>query len=119
MDLCSPLGCFVKEWACYLELHGHRVTQRPHQTEVLVSHDRQGRRYRWLLRCEAGDSLLLSPEDRREVRCQVRLARKSREKCFLVLKFGHPGGKAVIVPSAQAQHLRRLDAAKGGIPWES
>jgi len=24
----------------------------------------------------------------------------------------------VIVPAAQAQHLRRLYAAKGGIPWE-
>jgi hypothetical protein len=36
-----------------------------------------------------------------------------------VVKFGHPGGKAVIVPAAHAQHLRRLDAAKGGIPWES
>ena len=119
MDLRSPLGCFLKEWTCYLELHGHGVKANRNAMDVLLSQDRQGKRYRWLLQCEASDSLLMSPQERRVLRCQVRLARKSREKCFLVVKFGHPGGKAVIVPSAQAQHLRRLDAAKGGIPWES
>ena len=119
MEQYSPLGYFVKEWTCYLELHGHGVKANRNAAGILVSQDRQGNRYRWLLWCEAGDSLLMSPEDRRELRCQVRLARKSRERCFLVVKFGHPGGQAVIVPAAQAQHLRRLDAAKGGIPWES
>jgi len=119
MEQCSPLGCFLKEWTCYLELHGHGVKAKESAMGILVSQDRRGNRYRWSLRCEAGDSLLMLPEDRRKVRCQVRLARKNREKCFLVVKFGYPGGKAVIVPAAQAQHLRRLDAAKGGIPWES
>ena len=118
MEQYSPLGCFLKEWTCYLELHGHGVKANESAMGILVSQDRQGNRYRWLLRCQAGESLLLSLRDRRILRCQVRLARKSREKCFLVVKFGHPGGKAVIVPAAQAQHLRRLDAAKGGIPWE-
>ena len=118
MESHSPLGCFTQEWTCYLEMHGHEAKANRNVADVLVSQDRQGDRYRWLLRCEASDSLMLSPEDRRDLRCQVRLARKSREKCFLVVKFGHPGGKAVIVPAAQAQHLRRLDAAKGGIPWE-
>ena len=119
MEQYSPLGCFLKEWTCYLELHGHDVKACKSPADILVSQDRRGNRYRWLLRCEAGDSLLMSPEDRRILRCQVRLARKSREKCFLVVKFGHPGGKAVIVPAAEAQHLRRLDAATGGISWES
>jgi hypothetical protein len=118
MEPYSPLGCFEKEWTCYLELHGHSVKAKRKATHVLLSQDRQGNRYRWLLQCEARDSLLLSPEDRRVLRCQVRLARKSREKCFLAVKLGHPAGKAVIVPTAQAQHLRRLDAAKGGIPWD-
>jgi hypothetical protein len=119
MEPYSPLGCFEKEWTCYLELHGHGMKANRNAADILVSQDRQGNRYRWLLRCEPSDSLLLSSEDRRDLRCQVRLARKSREKCFLVVKFGHPGGKAVIVPAAQAQHLRRLEGAKGGIPWES
>jgi hypothetical protein len=117
MEPYSPLGCFVKEWTCYLEMHGHGVKANRNAADILVSQDRRGNRYRWSLRCEADDSFLLSPVDRRVLRSQVRLARRSREKCFLVVKFGHPGGKAVIVPAAQAQHLRRLDAAKGGIPW--
>ena len=118
MDLCFPLGFFAKEWTCYLELHNHTVRPDCDAPGVLRSKDHHRVKYRWLLRCESSDSLLLSPEDRRVLRCQVRLVRRSREKCFLVVKFGHPGGKAVIVPVAQAQHLRRLDAAKGGIPWE-
>ena len=119
MEQYSPLGCFGKEWTCYLELHNHTVHPGRDAPSVLRSQNHHGVKYRWLLRCEAGNSLLMSPEDRRDLRCQVRLARKNREKCFLVVKFGHPGGKAVIVPAVQAQHLKRLDAAKGGIPWES
>jgi hypothetical protein len=117
MNEWSPLDCLTEEWTCYLENHGHRVV-RQSESSILLSRDRQGLRYRWLLRCEEADSVLLSGGDRKCIRRQNRLARHAGEKCFLVVKFGRRGGKAVIVPAAQAGTLRRLSANVGGIPWE-
>jgi hypothetical protein len=114
----SPLSCFAEEWVCYLEAHGHCVTRPPDETDLVLSHDQHGRRYRWLLRCEDDDSMLVSVADRRILRCQVRLARRAGERCYLAVKFGHPAGKAVVLPAKQARHLTRLHSNMGGIPWE-
>jgi hypothetical protein len=119
MEQCSPLGCFVKEWTCYLELHGHRVMSDPRAPDLLRSRNPQGKRYRWMIRCEAGNSVFLSEADCRTIRCHLRAARKASEQCFLVVKFGYPAGTALIIPASKAQSIRLLVASKGGIPWES
>jgi hypothetical protein len=113
-----PPECFTREWTCYLELHGHDVVAHPGNSATLFSCDKRGQRYRWLLRCEQSDSILLSPTERKEIRGQNRSARKFGESCFLVVSFGHPGGKVIAVPAAQASAMRRLSAEAGGIPWD-
>ena len=115
-----PTDRFEREWAWYLEIHGHRVTRRrPRASGVVRSRGKRGHRYRWLLRSEAGDSVLLSAAARKELRRQHRLARKAGEQCFLVLKFGYPVGRAVALPAAQACRMRRVCADKGGVPWDA
>ena len=118
MDEYSPLECFLREWTCYLEQHGHQVRQHPGQPDVVLSVNGRRTRYRWLIRCTEDDSLLLTAARRKEIRRQNRLARNAGEQCFLVVKFGHPGGHAVVVPAGQAIRLRGLSAEKGGIPWD-
>jgi hypothetical protein len=113
----SP-GCFVREWTCYLELHGHRVKQVAGNPGVLISLNGKRHRYRWLLKCVDGDSMLLTPGQRKAVRAQARLAKRARQQCFVVVKFTHPVASAVVVPAAQALRMRRLTSEKGGIPWD-
>jgi len=117
MDELTPPECFAEEWTRYLANHGHRAV-RQSESSILLSRDARGLRYRWLLRSEDADSVLLSDADRKCIRRQSRLAQRAGEKCFLVVRFGHPGGKAVIMPAAHAGTLRRLSAEVGGIPWE-
>ena len=118
MDEYLPLSCFTREWVCYLEQHGHRVRQQAGHLDALVSRNGKGRGYRWLLRCSEDDSLLLDAPNRKEIVRQARLARRAGEECFVVVKFGHPGGTAVVVPADQAVKVKRLCAATGGIPWD-
>ena len=84
-----------------------------------MSVDREGHGYRWLLRCADGDVFMLQVRDRRTVRAQARLARRAGQRCFVVVKFGHPGGSAVVVPAAKAMRNGCLSAERAGIPWGS
>jgi hypothetical protein len=114
-----PSDRFRREWASYLESHGHRVTQGLEEGPAEVqSQDGRGRQYRWLVRSEAGDSVLLGAAERKQLRRQMRLARRARERCFLVVKFGSPVGRVVALPAAQALRRKRVSAATGGIPWD-
>ena len=117
MDRYSPLGCFIQEWICYLELHQHRVkaTKWP---DVLVSRNCKGRRYRWLVKCTDEEIIHLTAAHQREVRSQVRVARQAGEQCYLVVKFGHPGGSAIAVPAATAAKAGWLSSSRGAIPWD-
>ena len=85
----------------------------------MKSRDESGQRYRWLLRSEMGDSVLLSVAERKELRKQRRLARKAGEQCFLVLRFGNLAGRAVALPVARACKMKRVSANMGGIPWDA
>jgi len=114
----SLILCFAREWAGYLEKHGHRVRQLSNSPEMLISRNGQGIRYRWLIRCVEGGSILLTVVDRKGIRRQMRLAQKYKELCFLVVKFGHPDGKAIVLPAAVAIKIKRLTSDRGGIPWD-
>jgi len=112
-------NCFEREWVWYLENHGHRVLKRRPGSGVVKSKDKNGQRYRWLLRSDAGDSVLLSVAERKELRRQRRLAQKAGERCFLVLRFGNLTGRAVALPVSRACKMKRVSANMGGIPWDA
>lgn len=114
-----PTACFEREWVWYLENHGHRVLKRRPGSGVVKSRDEHGQRYRWILRSETGDSVLLSVAERKELRRQRRLAKKACERCFLVVRFGHLAGRAVALPVARACKMKRVSANMGGIPWDA
>jgi len=118
MDESSPLSCFAEEWAGYLEQHGHRVYRVPFFPDIMTSVNGKEKRFRWFLLCVADESILLTAPHRKELRRQLRIARNFREQCFLVVKFGHPAGKAVVIPTTLAVKLKRLTSETGGIPWE-
>ena len=117
MDEFSPVACLVKEWAGYLEQHGHQVEKPTDAPRMLLSRNGRGRRYRWLLRCVEGDSVLLTVVDRKRICRQLRLAQISGETVYMVIKFEEPSGKVLIVPAAEAGKVKRLSSDKGGIPW--
>lgn len=118
MDKATPAEYFSREWICYLEQHGHHVGQGSAGPDVLVSRNGRGRGYRWLLRCTDADSILLTDADRKEMRRQIRLARNARQQCFVATKFGHPGGKALVMPAVEATAARRIRSDRGSVPWE-
>ena len=118
MDEHSPLFFFAEEWAGYLEQHGHQVHRIPFYPDIMRSLNGQGKRFRWYLLCVEGDSILLTAQHRKELRRQLRLAQNFQEQCFLVVKFGHPGGKAVVIPNTMAIKVKRLTSDTGGIPWD-
>jgi len=114
----AALGCFAREWAHYLQHHGHRLSRPDDARGTLRSVNGQRQRYRWVLLTAEEDSLLLSDPQRKHIRSQARLARRARERCYVVVKFGHPGGKALAVPAEQALAMRRLRSDWAGIPWD-
>lgn len=117
MDQYSPAACLVKEWARYLEQHGHQVKTPINAPAMLLSLNGRGRRYRWLLRCVEDDSVLLTVVDRKRICRQLRLAQISGETVYMVVKFKEPSGKVLVVPAAEAVKVKRLSSDKGGIPW--
>jgi len=118
MDEYLPLACFVREWACYLEQHGHRVKQLSKYPSILVSRNGKGQAYRWLLWCVQANDLLLMEDQLRTIRAHARLAKKTRQQCFVVVKFEHPVGSAVATPAAQAVKVKFISSNKGAIPWD-
>ena len=49
---------------------------------------------------------------------EARLARRSKEDCYLVAAFGRPVEKVVVLPANKAVRMKRITAQRGGIPWE-
>ena len=118
MDGHQPIDCFMEEWRCYLGQHGQRHKTLSRRPGILVSRNGRGRRYRWLLWCVEGNDVLLAEDQLRTIRVQARLAKKMQQQCFVVIKFGHPGGCAVATPAAQAVKVRFISSNRGAIPWD-
>jgi len=118
MERYSPLRGLAEEWAHYLQQHGHQAEKSACAPELLFSRNGQGRRYRWLLRHIEGDSLRLSPADRKALRRQIRLAHNAGEWVYLVVKFEQPAGTLLVIPATEAVKAKRLGSDKAGIPWD-
>jgi hypothetical protein len=114
----SKLACFVRQWVRYLESHGHRTMQASGTPDVCVSRNGRGKGYRWLCRLVGGHWVTIAAAERKEMRRQARLARNAHEKAYLVLRFGPPAGRVVVLPARQALKAKRVSSERGGIPWE-
>jgi hypothetical protein len=117
MDRSSSLGSFAKEWANYLEQHGHSVRQLSRAPKTVISRNGQGKLYRWLLWQAERDPFLLGPSDRREIRRQTRLGKGANARIYIVAWFEEPTCKVIVIPAAKAVKTKRLSPDKGGIPW--
>ena len=117
MDERLSLRRLAQEWADYLGQHGHRVKWSSGDRGAYSSRNGRGIRYRWLLRCIEGESILLTGSERRALRREIRLADNAGYRCYLVIRFGQLEGKVIVVPAVEALKTRRLSAEKGGIPW--
>lgn len=113
----SP-GCFLRQWIEYLREHGHAVCEQVGPEGVIRSRTDRGRGFRWVLRCSWEDSILLTVPDRKALIREARLARRSKEDCYLVAAFGRPVEKVVVLPVSKAVRMKRITAHLGGIPWE-
>ena len=111
------LRTLVSEWARYLEERGHVVRRLPNAPEVLLSRNRGRRGYRWLLFHTEQPTRGLTAIEHETLAKQARIARKAREKAYLVIKFERPEAKVVVLPASRAVKARRLCWDKGGIPW--
>ena len=117
MDKFLSACIFTAEWADYLEQHGHSVERLCRSPEVLVSRKGRAKGYRWLLRCAEGESLLLSPAQRKHLRRQVRVAERVNERAYVVIRFEGTATKVVVMPAGEAIRARRLSCDRGAIPW--
>ncbi|MDP2897846.1 MAG: hypothetical protein Q8Q12_15030 [bacterium] len=117
MDRSSSLGSFAKEWATYLEGHGHSVRQLSRAPKIVTSRNGQGKLYRWVLWQAERDPFLLAPSDRREIRRQARLGKSTNARTYIVARFEEPTCKVIVMPVAKALKAKRLSPDKGGIPW--
>ena len=117
MDESRSLGSFAKEWANYLEQHGHSVRQLSRAPKIVTSRNGQGKLYRWLLWQAERDPFLLSPSDHREIRRQARLGKGADAGTYIVARFEEPTCKVIVMPAAMALKAKRLSPDKGGIPW--
>lgn len=117
MDRSSSLGSFAKEWANYLEQHGHSVKQLSPVPKTVISRNGQGKPYRWVLWQAERDPLLLGPSDRREIRRQARLGKRANARTYVVARFEEPTCRVIVMPAAKALKAKRLSPDKGGIPW--
>ena len=116
MDRSPSLGSFVKEWATYLEQHGHSVRQSSRAAKTVTSRNGQGKQYRWVLWQAERDPFLLAPSDRREIRREARLGKSANARTYIVARFEEPTCKVIVMPAAEALKAKRLSPEKGGIP---
>jgi len=112
------IGVLVCEWASYLEQRGHRIRQLRSGSDVLVSRNGRGRRYRWLFLHAEGAVRRTTAIEHENLERQARLARKAREKAYLVVKFELPEPRVVVLPAERVAQMGLLRSDKGGIPWE-
>lgn len=118
MDGSSPIAVLFCEWVSYLWDRGHRLRRPSAFGYILLSRNGRGRRFRWLFLHSKKPWIRLTSIDREAINHQMDLARKAREKAYLVVKFEHPEPKLLILPARTAMKAGRLHSDKGGIPWD-
>ena len=118
MDENFPLRALADEWTAFLKRHGHCMKEHLQGPDTLVSRNGKGRDYRWILRSANDKSVLLKAAEHKEIRRQLRLARNSGQRAYVVVKFSQPANKVVVVPAVGMLKDKRLASDKGGISWD-
>ena len=105
------------EWAAYLEQRGHRIV-RPEKAGMLVSQCGRKKCYRWMLFIAAGPTKKLTAVDHHHIRCQIAKGKKRGEEVYLVVRFGRPACKILVLPAERVARIRLIKSDVGGIFWD-
>jgi hypothetical protein len=108
----------VLEWSRYLQQRGHRLRRPASRWHVIRSRDRERVRYRWFVLVSQDAVRLLTPIERKQIARELRRAKGAGDRMYLVVVFEPPVSKAVVLPAKRAARMRRVQSAKGGIPWD-
>jgi len=104
-------------WAEYLRAKGHKVKGDAEQISVL--HSRNGRTsYRWILEVSEAPTLKFGRAEQGWLRQQLKCARRTREKAYLVVGFLVAPPRIVVVPVVAALKARHVRCDRGGIAWD-
>ena len=107
----------LEGWIDFLHDRGHRVKLLKETPNVVVSHSKKDKSFRWLLFVAAGRVKVLRPYERRNLADEIRNARKAKQKPYVVVRFELPEAKAVIKPADKVLQTGRVGSARGGIAW--
>ena len=117
MDSPASPVTFVREWISYLKQHSHTVRKASNAPDVIRSRNTR-HRYRWIILLAGRCARRLTAIEREGLQRQLLLARRHREKVYLVVKFERPPQKAVVLPAEAALKAGQIRSDKGGIPWD-
>jgi len=117
MDSSASQTAFACEWADYLKQHGHMVKKISGAPDVVRSRNTR-HRYRWIILLGRGSARRLTAAERGRLQRQRQLAKRQREKLYLVVKFERPQQKVTVLPVEAALKAGRIRSDRGGIPWD-
>ena len=107
----------TEAWMIFLQERGHEVCVPERITDAVTSHDKEHSHFRWLLFVAGGKIKELRASERQQLAREIQIARRQRQKPFVVVHFGVPRPKVIIKPAEKALETGRIGSARGGIPW--
>jgi len=104
-------------WIDFLQQKGHKVNVPEGCGSVVTSHSPEHNSFRWLLFAAEGRIKKLNLSQTRQLAEEVKLAKKQRQKPYVVVRFIVPEPKVIIKPADKVLETGGIDSAIGGIPW--
>ena len=108
---------FQREWEAFLSKREHKIGVPEGISCVLVSHNGPGKGYRWLLVDARGKSRSFNRFELEDLKRHLRRARAFDESAYVVVRFGEPLYRVLVIPAEKALKRKRVLPTKGGIPW--
>jgi len=111
------LEAFKQDWLSFLWNKGHAVKIRPESANIVVSHSKDGGKFRWILFTSDGPVKKLCIQERRKLSREINKAGYKRQRAYVVAYFSRPAPKVIIQPADKVLQIRRINPARGGIDW--
>ena len=111
------LQALKEDWIDFLWNRGHAIKLRQENDNVVVTHDKNGAMFRWILFTTDGPVKKLCMEDRRKLSREINQARLKRQRAYVAAYFSYPAPKVIIQPADKVLQIRRINPARGGIDW--